>query len=86
MISKLESVARQISAIQTPTNIGLLEGRGVVDTISCYSYNLSSSLTTLHNNQLLLGRSTGKYNLAMISQNTINIIGCHVSQITCNAE
>lgn len=64
------------------TNVSLLEGRGVVDTITCHSHNLSLPLATLHNDKLLLGGGSGKHDLRVVPQNLINLGRGHVTEVT----
>jgi len=48
------------------TNISLLQGRRVVDTVTSYSHNGTHALAALNNDQFLLGRSTGEHNLSVV--------------------
>lgn len=44
-----------LQAIHIITNVSFLQGWGIVDTISCHRYDLTLPLTTLHDDQFLLG-------------------------------
>ena len=66
----------------TRTDIGLLESGRVVDTVTCDCHNLSLALAPLHDDQLLLGRGTGKDNLGVVAQDLVNLSRGHVTQIS----
>merc|ERR1719445_3015995 len=55
------------------TDVGLLQGRRVVDTISGDGNDGAHPLATLHNNQLLLGRSSGKDDLVVVHQDLVEV-------------
>merc|ERR1712131_196501 len=63
------------------TNIGLLEGGRVVDTITSDGDNLTSALATIDNDQLLLWRSTSKNNFFVVTENIINVGFGKVTQL-----
>jgi hypothetical protein len=48
------------------TNISLLQGRRIVDTITSDSHDGSHALATLNNDQLLLGRGTGEHDFSVV--------------------
>jgi hypothetical protein len=62
------------------TNIGLLQGRRIVDTITSDSHNGSHALATLNNDQLLLGRGTGEHNLSVVPEDFIEMVGAKFTQ------
>jgi hypothetical protein len=49
------------------TNVSFLQGRRVIYTITCHSYNGSHSLASFHNDKLLLGWCTGEHNFSVVS-------------------
>ena len=48
------------------TYVSFLQGWGIVDTIPSHGNNGTLSLTAFNNDQLLLWRSSGKYNLCVV--------------------
>lgn len=56
------------------SNVRLLQGGRVVDTITSYGNNGSHALATFHNDQLLLGRGTGKHDLSVVSGKNMNVL------------
>ena len=63
------------------TNIGLLEGRGVVDTITGHGHNGTATLAALHDDQLLLRGGTGKDNLCVVGQDVVQLLRGDVTQL-----
>merc|ERR1719394_1383936 len=59
------------------SNISLLESRRIIDTVSGDGHNGSHPLTTLNNDQLLLGRGSGEDNLSVVHQDFINLLLGH---------
>merc|ERR1711881_69315 len=55
------------------TNIGPLQSRRIVDTITSYSYNSTLTLTALDNDELLLRGSTGKHDLSVVTDNGVEV-------------
>ena len=64
-----------------PTDIGLLESWRVVDPVARYRDDLSLALTTLDNDQLLLGRRTSEHDLRVVVENLVDLSGRHVAQV-----
>ena len=64
------------------TNVGLFQSRGVVDTISSHGHDLPLALATFHDDQLLLGRGTGKHNLRVVAENLVDLGRGHVTKVT----
>merc|ERR1719188_213732 len=64
------------------SNVSLLESRRVIDTISSDGNNGSHSLTTLDNDQLLLGRGSGEDNLSVVHQDLINLLLGHLLDLS----
>merc|ERR550534_3462114 len=60
------------------TDVSLLQGRRVVDTISGDGNDGAHPLATLHNNQLLLGRSSSEDNLVVVHQDLVKVLVLHV--------
>merc|ERR550534_3550920 len=60
------------------TDVGLLQGGRVIDTISGDSNDGAHPLATLHNNQLLLRRSSGKDDLVVVHQDLVEVLVLHV--------
>merc|ERR1711881_187204 len=56
------------------TNIGSLQSRGIVDTITSYSYDSTLTLTALDNDELLLRGSTGKHDLSVVTDNGVEVL------------
>merc|ERR1712004_171652 len=56
------------------TDVGLLQGGRVVDTISGDGNDGAHPLATLHNNQLLLGRSSGKDDLVVVHEHFVQLL------------
>jgi hypothetical protein len=49
------------------TNVSFLQGRRVIYTITCHSYNGSHSLASFHNDKFLLRWCTGEHNFSVVS-------------------
>ena len=64
-----------------PTDIGLLESGRVVDTVARDCDDLPLALTTLDNDQLLLGRRASEHDLRVVVEDLINLSGRHVTQV-----
>merc|ERR1719431_2002757 len=64
------------------SDISFLEGRGVVNTVTCHSNNGTHTLAALDNNQLLLWRSSGEDDLGVVHQDFINLLLTQVFQLS----
>lgn len=67
--------------LKLQTNISLLEGRRVVDTVTSDGHDGSLSLTALYNDQLLLWGGTCKHDLGVVIEDLVNLEWGHVSQV-----
>ena len=64
------------------TDIGLLEGGRVVDTVSGDGHDGTQSLTAFDDDQLLLRGGTGEHDLRVVAQNVVQLLTVHVAQFT----
>lgn len=66
----------------TLTDVGLLEGRGVVDAVSCHGDDVVETLTTLDDDELLLRGGSGEDDLFVVGQNVIQLLFTQIFKIT----
>ena len=64
------------------TDIGLLEGGRVVDTVSGDGHDGTQSLTAFDDNQLLLRGGAGEHDLRVVAQNRVQLLAVQVTQFT----
>ena len=65
------------------TNIGLLEGRRIVDTIASDSHDGSQALATLYDDQFLLGRGTREHDLRVVPKE-VEEVGLGLANLVSN--
>merc|ERR1711894_720506 len=69
-------------AIPMATPISAFESGGIIDTITGDSHDSAHPLATLNNDQLLLGRGPGEYNLSVVHQDLVNLLLAHVLDLS----